>query len=238
MKLLLLLALSITSIIALKAQNLMDLKKNVQQKIKQQAGSFSEDEAAEALRQALQQGASLGADAVHITDGYFKNLKIKIPLPDDAQQAEIKMRNMGLGANVDEAILNINRAAEEAGGAAKDVFVQAIQGMTVKDAISIIKGASDAGTQYLKQNASSGLYTRFKPIIEQALQQVGATKHYTALATQYNRIPGITKINPDLADYTTQKAIAGLFVLIAEEELKIRNNPAARSTELLKKVFQ
>lgn len=220
------------------AQNLMDLKKNVQQKIQQQAGSFSEDEAAEALRQALKQGASMGSEAVHLTDGYFKNPKIKIPLPADAQQAESKMRNMGLGANVDEALLNINRAAEQSGGAAKDVFVQAIQGMTVKDAISIIKGASDAGTQYLKQNASSGLYQKFKPIIEEALQQVGATKHYAALATQYNRIPGITKINPDLADYTTQKAIAGLFILIAEEELKIRNNPAARSTELLKKVFQ
>lgn len=220
------------------AQNLMDLKKNVQQKIQQQAGSFSEDEAAEALRQALKQGASMGSEAVHLTNGYFKNPKIKIPLPTDAQQAESKMRNMGLGANVDEALLNINRAAEQAGGAAKDVFVQAIQGMTVKDAISIIKGASDAGTQYLKQNASSGLYQKFKPIIEEALQQVGATKHYAALATQYNRIPGVTKINPDLADYTTQKAIAGLFILIAEEELKIRNNPAARSTELLKKVFQ
>lgn len=224
--------------VGINAQNLMDLKKNVQQKIQQQAGSFSEDEAAAALRQALSQGATLGAEAVHKTDGYFKNLKIKIPLPADAQQAETKMRNIGLGANVDEALLNINRAAEQAGAAAKDVFIQAIQGMTVKDAISIIKGASDAGTQFLKQNASNGLYTQFKPIIEDALQQVGATKHYAALATQYNRIPGGTKINPDLADYTTQKAIAGLFILIAEEELKIRNNPAARSTELLKKVFQ
>ncbi len=220
------------------SQTLMDLKKNVQQNMQRTSASFTQDEAVRALRDALQKGAVWAAEKVHQADGYFKNPKIKIPLPPDAQQAESRMRSMGLGNTVDEAVLNLNRAAEAAGESAKEVFVQAIKNLTAEDAISIIKGQPTAGTQYLKDQSGSQLYQRFKPIIEQALQQVGATRHYTALAEQYNRIPGVAKINPNLADFTTQKAIEGLFLLIGEEEQNIRANPAARTTELLKKVFQ
>jgi two-component SAPR family response regulator len=109
--------------------------------------------------------------------------------------------------------------------------------MTVKDAIAIVKGNDNAGTEYLKKQTTEALKAEFKPVIQTSLDKVGATQHYGKIITAYNKIPGVQKLNPDLADYVTQKAIEGLFVMVQEEEAKIRKDPAARATELLKKVF-
>ena len=225
--------------ILVTAQNLKDLKNKAEQKVAQPESktNFTEEEAAKALREALKQGAEKGAALVSKTDGYFGNPKIKIPLPPDAQQKEQKIRSMGLNKEVDDAILSINRAAEDAGAKAKDIFVKAIQNMTVKDAIAIVKGNDNAGTEYLKKQTTEALKAEFKPVIQTSLDKVGATQHYGKIITAYNKIPGVQKLNPDLADYVTQKAIEGLFVMVQEEEAKIRKDPAARATELLKKVF-
>ena len=225
--------------ILVTAQNLKDLKNKAEQKVAQPASktNFTEEEAAKALREALKQGAEKGAALVSKTDGYFGNPKIKIPLPPDAQQKEQKIRSTGLNKEVDDAILSINRAAEDAGAKAKDIFVKAIQNMTVKDAIAIVKGNDNAGTEYLKKQTTEALKAEFKPVIQTSLDKVGATQHYGKIVTAYNKIPGVQKLNPDLADYVTQKAIEGLFVMVQEEEAKIRKDPAARATELLKKVF-
>jgi len=142
-----------------------------------------------------------------------------------------------LGSKVDEVVLSINRAAEDAAKSAEQVFVGAIKGMTVSDAIQIVKGKNDAATQYLSKTTSPELRTKFRPIIKASLDKVDATRLWTDVINTYNQIPFVSKQNPDLTEYVTNKAIDGLFVMIAKEELKIRQNPAARTTEILKKVF-
>jgi Protein of unknown function (DUF4197) len=220
-------------------QHLKDLKNKAEKKLNENhsESAYSQDEAAQALKDALRIGAEKGSQLVNKTDGYFGNPKIKIPLPPDAQQKEQKLRAMGLNKDVDDAILSINRAAEDAGAKAKDIFVKAIQNMTISDAITIVKGNENAGTEYLKKQTTSALQAEFKPVIQASLDKVGATQHYGKIVTAYNKIPGVQKLNPDLADYVTQKAIEGLFVMVQEEEAKIRKDPAARATEILKKVF-
>lgn len=220
-------------------QHLKDLKNKAEQKLNENhsESAFTQEEAAQALKDALRIGAEKGAQLVSKTDGYFGNPKIKIPLPPDAQQKEQKLRGMGLSKEVDDAILSINRAAEDAGAKAKDIFVNAIKNMTVQDAIQIVKGTENAGTEYLKKQTTTALQKEFKPIIQSSLDKVDATQHYGKIVTAYNKIPGVQKLNPDLADFVTQQAIEGLFKMVAEEEMNIRKNPAARATEILKKVF-
>jgi len=222
------------------AQNLKNLSNKASQVVQpnNKIPAFSEKEAADALKEALTKGANLGADLVSKTDGYFGNPKIKIPLPPDAQAKEQKLKAIGLEKEVDQAVLSINRAAEDAGVKAKEIFVRAITNMTVSDAISIVKGDLNAGTNYLKKQTQSTLYAEFKPVIEESLKKVGATKHYESIVLQYNKIPGVAKLNPNLSDFVTQKAIDGLFIMVEQEEYNIRKNPVARTTALLKKVFE
>ena len=131
----------------------------------------------------------------------------------------------------------MNRAAEKAATEAKPIFVAAIKGMTVKDAINIVKGADNAATMYLKNTTTPELVEKFQPIIKTSLDNVNATKYWSDLITMYNKIPLVKKMNPNLTDYVTRKAIDGLFIMIAKEEIKIRKDPMARTSELLKKVF-
>ncbi len=200
-------------------------------------GALSEGEIANGLKEALQVGINLGADKASSLDGYLANPKIKIPFPPDVQRVETALRNVGLGGEVDKFVTALNRGAEEAAKDAKPIFVAAIKQMTITDAISILKGEKDAATQFLKRTTTSQLTTAFMPVVEQALNKTQATKYYTDLATTYNKIPLTKKVNPDLKAYATQMAINGLFVLVAEEEAKIRENPLARTTDLLKRVF-
>jgi hypothetical protein len=198
---------------------------------------FSEDDAAKALKEALVQGTSKGSAALGATNGYFGNPAVKIPFPKDAQKVESTLRKVGLGQKVDDAVLAINRAAEQAANEAKPIFVSAIEKMTVTDAVSIVNGSDTAATAYLRRSSSPALYQAMLPVITKALEKVQATQYWQSVMTAYNKIPFVEKINPDLPAYTTNMAMNGLFVTIADEEKQIRSNPVARTTELLKKVF-
>jgi hypothetical protein len=200
-------------------------------------GMPTTEEVAAGLKEALTNGASKGSDLVSQADGYFKNAEIKIPFPPEVKQVETKLRQVGMGAQVDKFVLALNRGAEEAAKEAKPIFVSAIKQMTVQDAWSILKGEDNAATQYLDKTTSPELTTKFKPIIQAALQKVSATKYYADLVNAYNKLPMVQKVNPNLDDYATEKAIDGLFVMVAKEEKLIRDDPGARTTDLLKKVF-
>ncbi|RAW00937.1 DUF4197 domain-containing protein [Pseudochryseolinea flava] len=199
--------------------------------------SVSTEEVAAGLKEALTNGVSKGSDLVSALDGYYKNPEIKIPFPPEVKQVETKLRQVGMGSEVDKFILALNRGAEDAAKEAKPIFVSAIKQMTIQDAWSILRGEKDAATQYLKKTTTAQLTEKFKPIIKQSLEKTNATKYYSDLVNAYNKLPFVQKVNPNLDDYATQKGIDGLFVMIAKEEKVIREDPAARTSDLLKKVF-
>jgi hypothetical protein len=218
----------------MNAQLLKDAKKLVQQK---SSGGLTEKDAADGIKEALTNGTGEAVKLVSATDGFFGNPEIKIPFPQDAKIIETKLRQVGLGSKVDEAILSINRAAEDAGKEAKPIFISAVKNMTVKDAVNIVKGGDNAATMYLKQSSTAELSTKFQPVIKASLDKVSATKYWEDLIKAYNKIPMVQKMNPNLTQYVTDKAIDGLFVMVAKEELKIRKDPKAQTSALLKKVF-
>ena len=190
-----------------------------------------------ALKQALEQGTSKSADLLSKENGFFSNQAIKVLFPPEAIKAEATLRKLGLNKMCDDAILSLNRAAEDAAKEAKPIFVSAVKNMTVKDATNILMGSKDAATNYFKQTTTDSLTNVFEPVVQNSLDKVGATQYYTDIVTKYNKLPFVTKINPDLKAYVAQKAIDGLFMQIAAEELKIRENSAFRTTELMRKVF-
>jgi len=223
---------------SVQAQFLKGLKKKVEETITESDKSvLSEEEIGKGLKEALTIGIEKGVDQLSKPDGYFKDLEIKIPMPKEAKSVEEKLRAIGQGKKVDEAIESMNRAAEDAATGAKDLFVDAIKEMTIKDAVAILKGEDDAATRYLEDHTRQQLIDKFKPIIKKSLDKVDATKYWKSVFSSYNKIPFVKKVNPDLDDYVTEKAIDGLFVQIAKEEMEIRKNPVARVTNLLKKVF-
>ena len=213
------------------------LLKDVGKILGEQNGALTETDAAAGIREALIKGTGEGVAFVSALDGYFGNPEIKIPFPPEARNVESKLRAIGLGSKVDEAVLSINRAAEAAATEAKPIFISAIRAMTIRDAIGIVKGSDNAATAYLQRTTSAELNAKFQPVIKSSLDKVNATKYWTELITAYNKIPLVEKMNPDLTSYVTGKAIDGLFVMVAREELKIRKDPLARTTELLKRVF-
>lgn len=195
-------------------------------------------EVGEGLKEALIKGISTGSDLASRVDGYFKNPEIKIPFPPEVKKVEDKLRQLGFNNDVDRFILTLNRGAEEAAKEAKPIFITAIKSMTIQDAWGILKGEQDAATQYLKRTTSLQLKEKFKPVIQNALNKVNATKYYGDIVNTYNQIPFVQDVNPDLNEYATEKAMEGLFIMIAKEEKNIRENPIARTTELLKRVFR
>ena len=216
------------------------IKKTVDKKIevaKPSSPGLSQEEVGAGLKEALKKGIEKGVDQLSKPDGFFKDLSIKIPLPEEANKVETKLRSIGQGKKVDETIESINRAAEDATAASKDIFVEAIKGMSINDAMSILNGKDNAATKFLDKSTRADLISKFEPIVKVSLDKVGATKNWNAIFSTYNKLPFVEKVNPDLVAYATVKAIDGLFVQIAKEELKIRQDPAARVTDLLKKVF-
>lgn len=201
------------------------------------ASDLTEGEVGNGLKAALQRGVELGVDQLAKPDGYFKDLDVKILLPEEARKVEDKLRMIGLDKQVDDAIESLNRAAEDAVVGAKDIFIDAIKAMTIQDAMSLLRGEENAATNYLDKNTRTALAEKFKPTIKESLDKVDATKHWNFVFSKYNSLPFVKDINPDLDDYVTQKAIDGLFVQIAKQEKEIRENPGARVTDLLKKVF-
>jgi hypothetical protein len=202
--------------------------------------ALTDDQIVEGLKEALKVGTQNSTNSAHQSNGYFNNLNIKIPFPQDAQFVQTALEAVPLVGQplVDELVLKLNRAAEDAADEATPIFINAITNMSIIDALNILNGADDAATQYLKANTYTQLKDAFKPSINTSLSSVGATTAWTNVATAYNNyIPSPQPINTDLADYTTGKALDGLFYLVAQEEGKIRNDPAARINEILQKVF-
>ncbi len=190
------------------------------------------------LKEALEQGTRLAVKQVSQTNGYLNNPKIHIPMPSPLQKVSRLMRNLGLGQLADDFETSLNHAAEKAAPQAREIFVDTIKNMSFQDARNILQGPNDAATRYFEQQTHDKLSRLFKPVIQQSLNDVGATRHYTSLTQKVADLPVVgQKVDLNLSDYVTQQALKGLFVMIAEEEKKIRTNPAARTTELLKKVF-
>lgn len=221
-----------------QAQDFNALKKKIEANLPSSSGGLSEKEVAAGLKEALTKGVETGVARLSKPDGYFKDPQIKIPMPKEAREVESKLRSLGQGKKVDEAVESMNRAAEDAANAAKDLFVTAIKNMEISDAISILKGNDDAATNYLKKSTRTSLEKKFEPNIKASLEKVDATKYWNTVFGTYNKIPFVNDVNPDLEKYVTQKAIDGLFVQVAKQELEIRKNPQARVTDLLKKVFE
>lgn len=190
------------------------------------------------LKQALELGTSAGSDRLSATDGFFANAAIKILFPEEAQKVERTLRSVGLNKLADNVILSLNRAAEAAAIEAKPIFISAVKGMNFADASNILlSGQQDAATLYFKRVTNDQLQQKFQPIIQSSLNKVGATRYWSDAITAYNNIPLVGKVNPNLSAYVTQRAIDGIFIEIAQEELKIRTRLSARSTPLLQKVF-
>jgi hypothetical protein len=200
--------------------------------------SLSNTDIVAALRQALEIGAQNAGGRLNTLNGFFGNALIKVIMPPEAKKVESTLRSFGFGQVADKAILSMNRAAEDAAGKAAPIFINAIKTMNIQDGINILKGGNGAATAYLRNATTSSLTQAFRPVIQTSLNKVGATAYWGDAMRLYNGLPTTrAKINPDLTAYVTERALNGLFVSIADEESKIRNNPAARVTDLLKKVF-
>ena len=200
--------------------------------------TITEAEAAQGIREALDQGVGRGISLLNKQDGFFGSQAYKLFLPAEAQRIENTLRQLGMGGTVDRAILQINRAAEDAVGYARPIFLDAIRGITITDAINIIRGPNDAATQYFRQKTTDKLIAAFSPIIKSSLDKFSATKYYGDVVNTYNNFPTtLNKLNPDLPSYVVGKAMDALFDQIGQEEASIRANPVARTTEILKKVF-
>ncbi len=190
------------------------------------------------LKEALELGAKTATNKLSLKDGFFGNALVKVLMPPEAKKVENALRTIGMGSYVDKAILSMNRAAEDASNQALPIFVNAVKGMTIQDALGILKGNNDAATQYLKGKTTAQLTAAFKPVISASLDKVNATKYWAEVFDVYNALPTTNnKVNPDLTAYVTERALAGIFVMVAEQEGKIRMNPAEQVTDLLKKVF-
>lgn len=198
---------------------------------------LTSEEVSKGLKEALINGITKGTDITSKLDGYYKNPEIKIPFPPDVKMVEDKLRMLGMGGEVDKFIVTLNRGAEDAAKEAKPIFIAAIKQMTIDDAMAILKGQPDAATQFLQRTTTAQLKEKFKPVVQVSLDRVQATKYYADLVKNYNRIPFVSKVNPSLKDYATDKAIQGLFTMIAKEEKSIRQDPLARTSDLLQKVF-
>jgi hypothetical protein len=200
------------------------------------SGGLTSEDIAAGLKEALTVGAEQGSKKLSALDGYFGNAAIKVLMPEEAKKVEQKLRSLGMGKQVDQAILSMNRAAEDAAKSAAPIFINAIKQMTIQDAMGILKGGDLAATNYLKDKTTVSLTESFRPVIEQSLKKVDATKYWNTVFTTYNQFSK-EKVNTDLAAYVTEKALSGIFYQVGEEERKIRKDPMARTSEILKKVF-
>jgi len=222
--------------------DLMDKAKSLLSKDKSKPGGQADgtpdkDTVAAGLKEALTIGSQNAVKAGAQPDGYFKNPAIKIPLPEKVQKVEKPLRKIGLSKQVDEFIVTMNRAAEKAAPQAKDIFVGAVKEMTILDAINILRGGDTAATDYMRSKTYDKLYGSFKPTVTEAVMSVGVTKAYANLVDKAKKTRIIKDESLDLDHHVTSKALDGLFYLLGQEEKKIRKDPVARVTDLLKKVF-
>jgi hypothetical protein len=230
----LLFALSVIGTFSVQAQSPLDLLKKV---TKPKSGdSLSTNDIASGLKEALSTGVTKGTSKLSAVDGFLKDAAIKILLPPEAEKVEKTLRGIGLGKQVDDAIVSMNHAAEDAAKSAAPIFLNAIKSMSITDAWGILKGGDTAATAYLRSKTNASLIEAFKPVIDQSLAKTGATKYWNTLFSSYNKF-SFKKINPDLSSYVTEKALSGIFYEVALQETQIRKDPVARTSDLLQKVF-
>ncbi len=201
------------------------------------AYGVSDAEIASGLRQALDFGIDKQVSKLTQEDGFFRNELVRINLPPELQKVDKTLRDVGLSSLADEGLKVLNRAAEDAVKEATPIFVSAVKGITFTDARNILLGNNTSATTYLNQKTESHLYAKFNPVITNSLKKVGATEVWSNIIDKYNSLPLTNKVNPDLPDYVTNEALDGVFTMIALEEKDIRNNFAARTTDLLRRVF-
>lgn len=189
------------------------------------------------LKEALNNGISKQVSKLTATDGFFKNEMVKILLPEELQKVDKTLRQIGMGSLADEGLKVLNRAAEDAVKESTPIFVDAVKNMSFTDAKNILMGNENAATSYLQNSTTTALYAKFNPVIKNSFTKVGADKIWNQIITKYNAVPLVKKVNPDLTDYTTNKALEGVFKMIAVEEKNIRTNISARTSTLLQNVF-
>ncbi len=198
---------------------------------------LSNTDIAAGLKAALAQGTRTAVASLGHSDGYWSNAAARIPMPSALSKLERTLRGIGLGGTVDQFHLSLNRAAEQAVPVAADVFAASVQNLTLADVRGILTGPSDAATQYFKRTTSEVLTAKFRPIVANATAQVGVAQSYKQLAASAGPFAAALGAPTDLDGYVTQKALDGLFIQVAAEEARIRENPAARGSAILKKVF-
>ncbi len=202
-----------------------------------QLGTLSNADIAAGLKEALNNGIQKEVSKLTATDGFYRNEAVKILLPEELQKVDQTLRSIGLSSLADEGLKVLNRAAEEAVKEATPIFVDAVSKMTFTDARNILMGNETSATTYLQNSTSSALYAKFNPIVKNSFSKVGADQVWTNIITRYNQVPLVADVNPDLSDYVTNKAMEGVFKMVAVEEVQIRNDLNARTSDLLRKVF-
>ena len=210
--------------------------KTVSKNIQSGTGSLSNEEIINGLKEALTIGTDSSTRKLSRADGFFSNAAIKIVMPGEAKKVESTLRSFGMSSLVDKAVLSMNRAAEDAAAGVTSIFWDAIKQMSLQDGISILRGGDFAATEFLKKNTTEVLKIKMRPVIQASLDKVNATTYWKDVFTSYNKFSR-QQVNTDLTTYVTEKALNGLFHEISLEEQKIRKDPAAQVTELLKKVF-
>jgi len=189
------------------------------------------------LKEALDKGIKVQVSKLTATDGFYRNEAVKILMPGELQKLDKTMRKMGMGKLADDGIKSLNRAAEDAVKEATPIFVAAVKNMNIRDAKNILMGNDNSATNYLQSATSSALYAKFLPVVKESIGKVGADKIWNTITQKYNGLPMVSKVNPDINDYVTNKAMEGVFKMIAVEEKNIRTDLSARTSPLLKKVF-
>ncbi|MET0759312.1 MAG: DUF4197 domain-containing protein [Flavobacterium sp.] len=189
------------------------------------------------LKEALNKGVTEQVSKLTATDGFYKNEAVKILMPDELQKVDKALRKMGMSNLADDGIKALNRAAEDAVKEATPIFVTAIKNITITDAKSILLGKENAATVYLQSSTTTALYFKFSPVVQQSISKVGADVIWASILKKYNSIPFVSKVNPDITDYVTNKALDGVFKMITLEEKNIRTNLNSRTSDVLKKVF-
>jgi hypothetical protein len=202
-----------------------------------QLDRITSNEATSGLKAALEKGSAAAVSSLGRTDGFFGNPEVKIPLPESLRRAEKMMRRFGMGRQADELILTLNRAAEAAVPEARQLFVDSVRKMTVQDAKAILQGGDTSGTEYFRRTTEGELRKRFLPIVEQATQKVGLARQYENYADKGVALGVVKKEDADLDAYVTEKALDGLFLVLGEEEKKIRKDPIGAGTRIIRKVF-
>lgn len=234
MKKLLLVALFVPM---LSNAQLKDLIKKGTSKVKTITKTNSTIDIAAGLREALNKGVTDQVSKLTALDGFYKNEAVKILMPTELQKVDQTLRKLGMSSLADDGIRALNRAAEDAVKASTPIFVSAIKNINFSDAKNILMGKENAATTYLQEGTTKDLYAKFSPVVQQSIGKVGADVIWASIIKKYNAIPLVTKVNPDITDYVTNKALEGVFKMITVEEKNIRTNLGSRNSSLLQQVF-